>query len=211
LARSQNDALVGSVYRRWHKEIFADLAALLLGGPAASWGMMDFLAHPSPKTLTYKPGGAHPTGYLRALILAEMLNRMGFGDDAERVRSVWRGLYRPDRGHRIPERLLGSSKSIIPHVVDEIAFQTRRALAQRALADVIPFTHADQRAILSGARALAAQRVPTDLPPRFLVSGSHYALRRGGQPRVLSNLVTRHLADPAIAERESGLFSLAAA
>ena len=36
--------MLASVYGRWHKEIFADLAAILLGGPAAAWGMADFLA-----------------------------------------------------------------------------------------------------------------------------------------------------------------------
>jgi hypothetical protein len=211
LARVRGDAMVGGVYQRWHKEIFADLAALLLGGPAAAWSMMDFLAHPMPKTLTYKPGGAHPTGYLRALILAEMLARMGFGEEAARVRKVWKGLYRPRRGHRIPAHLLTSASGTIPQVVDEIAFQTRRGLAQRALADVIAFTREDQRAILAGARVLASGRVPADLPPRHLVSASHYALARGAPAHTLSDLVIRHLSDPTAAPRESAFYALASA
>ena len=76
--RFTSDPGLAKIYGRWHKEIFADLAALLLGGPAAAWGMAIFLAHPAPRTLTFKPGGAHPTAYLRILILAEMLRRMGF-------------------------------------------------------------------------------------------------------------------------------------
>jgi hypothetical protein len=72
------DPFLASVYGRWHKEIFADLAAVLLGGTASAWGMMEFLAHPAPAVVTYRPGGAHPTGYLRVPILAEMLRRMGF-------------------------------------------------------------------------------------------------------------------------------------
>jgi hypothetical protein len=205
LAREQGDRLVGTVYRRWHKEIFADLAALLLGGPAAAWGMMDFLAHPAPKTLTYKPGGAHPTGYLRALILAEMLRRMGFERDAARIRQTWTKLYRPARGNRIPPGLLSSAGTAIPQVVDEIAYQTRRNLAQRALADVILFERADEQAIRRGALALARGAVPTDLPPRFLVSASRYAVGAGVPAQALSEMVIEHLsvrgtARPATAE-----------
>ncbi|UHD15649.1 hypothetical protein [Thiocapsa bogorovii] len=197
LARTNAPALVGSIYRRWHKEIFADLAALLLGGPAAAWGMLDFLAHPAQRTVTYQPGGAHPTGYLRALILAEMLARMGFDAEAGRVREVWKTLYRLPRGHRIPTVLLSSADGVIPAVVDEVAFQTRRGLAQRALADVILFRREDERAIRDGAKALANNRIPADLPPRFLVSASRYALGRGASAGPLSDLVIRHLSKPS--------------
>src|SRR4030088_1392644 len=89
------DPAVVSIFRRWHKEIFADLAAILLGGPTSATGMMNFLSHPSPRTMTYRPGGAHPTGYLRAFMLAEMLDRLGLGQDAATARRIWRGLYNP--------------------------------------------------------------------------------------------------------------------
>jgi hypothetical protein len=197
MLRDGADRFVGSVYTRWHKEIFADLAAALLGGPASVWGMMDFLAHPAPKTMTYKPGGAHPTGYLRVYILAEMLERMGFGADAARVRRVWTDIYPGRRGHRIPPRLLSASAKTIPAVVDEIAFQARRGLAERALADVIPFRREDEQRIRAAAAALGRDRVPTDLPPRFLVSASRYALTAGAAPGRLSRGVIRHLADLA--------------
>lgn len=196
LARMSADRLAATVYRRWHKEIFADLAAVLLGGPAAAWGMLDFLAHPAPKTLTYKPGGAHPTGWLRAQILAEMLRRMGFSLEAARIERLWRGLYGADGGRRMPRPLIASAGEVIPAVVDEVAYQTRRALAQRALADVIPFTREDQRVIASAARTLVRGRVPDDLPPRFLVSASHYALGLGAPAERLSDAVIRRLSGP---------------
>ena len=103
---ASGDPVLGAVYGRWHKEIFADLAALLLGGPAAAWGMALFLAHPAPRALTYRHGGVHPTGFLRVLILAEMLRRMGFGAQAAQLDRVWRRLYDTRRFHRLPQRLL---------------------------------------------------------------------------------------------------------
>jgi hypothetical protein len=175
---SRRDPFLASVYGRWHKEIFADLAAILLGGPAAAWGMADFLAHPQPRTLTYRPGSAHPTAYLRVYLLAEMMRRMGFARDATRLLRVWQALYRPQGVNRIPPSLMSSAPRLIPEIVDEIAFQTRRNLAQRALADIIPFQRADEDAIRDGAARLTAGR-NTALAPRHLVSAAHYALEGG--------------------------------
>jgi hypothetical protein len=172
------DPFLATVYGRWHKEIFADLAAILLGGPAAAWGMADFLAHPQPRTLTYRPGGAHPTAYLRVYMLAEMMRRIGFANDATRLLRVWQGLYRADGPNRIPQPLMRSAPRLIPEVVDEIAFQTRRNLAQRALVDVIPFRRDDEAAIREATRELEAGTAP-QIAPRHLVSAAHYALERG--------------------------------
>lgn len=190
---SARDPFLTTVYGRWHKEIFADLAAILLGGPAAAWGMADFLAHPQPRTMTYRPGSAHPTGYLRVYILAEMMRRLGFAHDATRLLRVWQGLYRPQSGHRMPPQLMASAPRLIPDVVDEIVFQTRRNLAQRALIDVIPFRADDEAAIREGARRLSEER-PTDLPPRHLLSAAHYALEGGRiAPQRLARIVTERL------------------
>lgn len=191
---SARDPFLASVYGRWHKEIFADLAAILLGGPAAAWGMADFLAHPQPRTLTYRPGGAHPTAYLRVYILAEMLRRIGFTDHAARLLRVWQALYQPQHGvNRIPPALMTSAPRVIPEIVDEIAFQTRRNLAQRALADVIPFSLQDEEAIRDGARRLESGG-STALAPRHLVSAAHYALEAGRiAPQRLANNVIQQL------------------
>jgi hypothetical protein len=185
---------VRTIWIRWHKEIFADLAALLLGGPAVAWGMADFLAHPQSKVATYRPGGMHPTNVLRIPILAEMLRRMGFAAEAADLARVWRELYPRRLGHRIPGRLLATAPAVTKAVVDEVAWQARRALAGRALGDVIRFDASDQAAIQQGALKLARGRVPQGLPPRFLVSASNYAIDAGADLTRLSHLVTNHLA-----------------
>jgi hypothetical protein len=186
---------LASIYGRWHKEIFADLAALLLGGPAAAWGLASFLAHPAPRTMTHRPGGAHPNAYLRILILVEMLRRMGFGAESDRLRQVWQKLYNPRRFHRLPVTVLTTSDRLIPQVVDEIAYQTRRNLAQRALADILPFDADDERAIRAGARQLGrGQLERVDLPPRYLVSAASYALAQSKiPPQKLAAQVVRKL------------------
>lgn len=193
---SRRDPFLATVYGRWHKEIFADLAALLLGGPAAAWGMADFLAHPQPRTMTYRPGGAHPTAYLRVYLLAEMMRRMGFTREATRLLRVWQALYSAQGPHRIPPALMHSAPRLVPEVVDEIAFQTRRNLAQRALADIIPFGREDEAAIREGAARLAEGRA-TALAPRHLVSAAHYALEAG-------RIAPQRLARCVIAELTAG-------
>jgi hypothetical protein len=181
-----------ATFGRWHKEIFADLAALLLGGPAAAFGMAEFMAHPSDKVMTFRPG-AHPTGYLRIQIQVEMLRRMGFRDDADTLSTIWHTLYNPARGARMPAWLMNAAPRAIPAVVDEIAFQPRRNLAQKALASVIRFTPADQTAIRRGAFDLRHGKPPIGLPPRHIVSACRYALEAGAEPGPLGALVIRHL------------------
>lgn len=195
LLRTSRDPLITRIYGLWHKEIFADLAAILLGGPAAAWGMAIFLAHPIARTMSYRPGGAHPTAYLRIFLLAEMLARIGFGTEAARLRQVWRTLYTPGSASRIPPRLLATSTRMIPEVVDEIAFQPRRNLAQRALVDIIPFTVDNERAIRAAVRQLAVGR-RCALAPRHLVSAASYALAQTGlPPRQLASNVFEQLND----------------
>ena len=211
--RESRDATLARTYGRWHKEIFADLSALLLGGPSAAWGLAVFLAHPRQRVLTYRPGGAHPTGYFRVLILAEMLRRMGFARDGAQLAKVWHTLYRVRPGDRLPPGLVANAAKMARVVVDEIAFQTRRNLAQHTLADVIRFSQADEDAIKHASRRLAEGHMPPDLPPRHLVSAASYVLTHQGMaPHALSRRVVNHLAamHSAAAPRPAASLALAA-
>jgi hypothetical protein len=84
--------------------------------------------------------------------------------------------------------MLAEAPRVIPAVVDEIVYQPRRNLSERALVRVIPFTANDQARIRAGARALLNARIPADLPPRFLVSACRYAMESGANVSVVSQL-----------------------
>lgn len=189
------NAWLTRIWSRWHREIFADLVALLLGGPASARAMKDFLAYPASRVLSFRPLGVHPTPYLRIFILAEMLSRMGFADDARVLRDVWQDMYGRHLGTaRVPQLLLATAQRLIPHVVDEVAFQPRRGLAQRALADIIPFGPNEEHRIHRGALALAQGQIPKDLPPRFVVSASRVAFeQRLAAPAAIAKTVVGHL------------------
>jgi len=123
-----------------------------------------------------------------------MLVRLCIGEVPPKNLAIWRRLYDLRSGSRLPATLIRSSNRVIPAVVDEIAFQTRRNLAQRALADVIPFTRANEHSIRQGAEQLLRGKVPKTLSPRFLVSASRHALHAGADLPRLSRLVITHLA-----------------
>ena len=93
----------------------------------------------------------------------------------------------------MPPVLLAAVPRAVPAVIDEIAYQPRRGLGQHALADAIPFFRADEANIRRGGISIAAGRVPKDLPPRFLVSASRFALESGADPNAVSALVIGHL------------------
>jgi hypothetical protein len=170
------------------------LIALLLGGPASARAMQEFLAYAPARVLSFNPLSVHPTPYLRMLILAEMLRRMGFSEDGSHVARIWRELYARDLPGRIPAILLETAGRLIPDVVDEVAFQPRRGLAQHALADIIPFDKTDERRIVVASRSIARGVVPADLPARFAVSASRHAFEaRLNEPRALARTVIRDL------------------
>jgi hypothetical protein len=194
--RATRNPWLTRIWTRWHKEIFADLISLLLGGPASARAMKDFLAYPASRVLSFRPLGVHPTPYVRGFILAEMLRRMGFRREARATVDVWNRLYgrHLERG-RVPQALLASAPQIVPHVVDEVAFQTRRGLGQHALADVIRFTPSEEKKVRRAAREIASGRVPSDLPPRYAVSASRCAFEEKLAPAPqISRTVLGHLA-----------------
>ena len=198
------NAWLTRIWARWHKEIFADLIAILLGGPASARSMKDFLAYPASRVLTFRPLSVHPTPYLRMFIQAEMLQRMGFAAAARRIQRVWGTLYsRHVPSGRIPPQLIATATEIIPHVVDEVAYQPRRGLAQRSLVDVVPFAARDEQAIRRGASAIARGSLPDDLPARFAVGASRYAFEeRMAEPTRIARTVLEGLAARGAASRQ---------
>jgi hypothetical protein len=83
---------------------------------------------------------------------------------------------------------------LVAAVVDEIAYQPRRNLANKLLANVIRFTAQDQAAIRRGAFDLKSGQPPTGLPPRHVVSACRYALEAGAEPNALGALIIQLLA-----------------
>jgi hypothetical protein len=178
---------VASVWARWNREMFADMIALLLGGPEVVGSLMDVVGRAPAVVFNFNPRGVHPTPYLRTLISVELLRRMGFADEAEQYRRAWTRVYPNPRAGNIPEAMLKSFPEACAQAVDAMCYQPFKTLGNKSLAQVIRFQKKDQQMIEEGARRLAAGVDPGIIPERYLISASRVALnRRLARPGVIT-------------------------
>jgi len=168
---------ISRVWLRWHRETFADLSALLLGGPAVVGSLLDVVGRGPATVVSYSATGPHPTPYLRPALSIELLRRMGFGADADRYARLWGQLY-PAPGGSIPAGLLATAPTLIPVVVDALCFTPYPSLGGRRLAEVLRFEPKDQAMIEEAAQRLARGTDPGVVPERFLIGASRSALER---------------------------------
>ena len=176
LLRQGLDPQVAAEFARWHKEIWADLAGVLLGGPAVVPSLMDVVARSPARVLRYRPGAVHPTPFLRPYISTELLRRMGFTKEADALQRLWIRIYPNATAGNIPEKLLKSFHQATRLVVDTIAFVPYQELGGKTLAQVVQYSKADQQAVQQAAARLASGRDPGSVPPRFLIGAARWAL-----------------------------------
>jgi hypothetical protein len=167
---------VASVWARWNREMFADMSALLLGGPGIVGSLMDVVGRAPKAVFGFNARGVHPTPYLRTLISVELLRRMGFPEEAEQYRRAWTRLYPNPRAGSIPEAMIATFSQACPLAVDTMCYQPYRSLGDKSLAQVIRFAKKDQQMIEEAARRLAAGVDPGIIPERFLIGATRFAL-----------------------------------
>src|SRR6202789_3752632 len=169
---------VASVWTRWNREMFADMSALLLGGPEVLGSLMDVVGRAPKAVFGFNPDGVHPTPYLRTLISVELLRRMGFPDEAEEYRRAWTRIYPNPRAGNIPEAMLKTFPEACAKAVDTMCYRPYKTLGGKSLAEVIRFQRKEQQMIEEAARRMAAGVDPGIIPERFLIGASRVALNR---------------------------------
>lgn len=169
-------AQAARIWARCHKEIWADLCGLLLGGPAVVDSLMDVLARSRRATLAFNPAGVHPTPYLRLLINLELLRRMGFPGHAGAIERFWQRLYPAPQRSNLPPALLKSFPRCSELVVDTICFQPYSELGGKSLAQVSAFRPVHEPMVAEAADRLAAGVDPGILPARFLIGAARGAI-----------------------------------
>lgn len=195
LLKAGCDRLTVSVWTRWNREMFADMAGLLLGGPGVLGTVMDVVGRSPSTVLTFNPRGVHPTPYFRTLINLEMLRRMGFGDVAEQHRRVWTRIYPNPAAGDIPRPLIESFPQACALAVDTMCFKPYAALGGKSLAQVIPFQPKEQKMIEEASGRLAAGTDPGIVPERFLIGAARFALdNRLARPGVIAKNFYQELA-----------------
>jgi hypothetical protein len=176
LRRAGIGPMVASVWTRWHKEIWADLCGLLLGGPAIVASLIDVVARSPASTLAFNPSGVHPTPYLRVLINLELLRRLGFPAKARTFGRLWERMYPSPRRGNIPQRILNTFPQANQLVVDTMCFQPYRQLGDKSLVQVVQFKPDYQKMTQEAAQRIAAGTDPGIIPARFLVGAARWAL-----------------------------------
>ena len=178
---------VVQAWARWNREIFADLSALLLGGPAIVGSLLDVVGRSPRAVLAYHPRGPHPTPWFRVFISTELLRRMGFGEEAERYEALWSKIYPDPRAGTLPPPLVDTFAKAHRAVVDALCFRPFAELGRRSLADTIPFGAKEYQMTLEAAERLAAGTDPGIIPARFLIGSARAALDRGlARPGVIT-------------------------
>jgi hypothetical protein len=186
---------VAAVFVRWNRETFADMAGLLLGGPAVVASLFDVVGR-SPSTVTmYSSRGAHPTPFLRPFLSFELLHRLGFHHDEGLLRRIWTRTYPTARGGTIPAALLTTFDEAHRIVVDAICYTRFRSLGGKTLTEALRFEPKEQQMIEEAARRLATATDPGVVPERFLIGAARFALdRRLASPEAITTNFYRHLA-----------------
>jgi hypothetical protein len=186
---------VAHTWAKWNREMFADMSATLLGGPAIAGSLMDILAR-SPKIVAHwNPRAPHPTPYFRMLITMELLRRMGFQTEAEQYRRAWLRIYSSARYGDIPPAIMKSFAEACPLAVDAMCFQPHPSLGNRSLAQVMNFSKKEQQMIEETSGRLAAGTDPGIIPERFLIGAVRLGLdRRLARPEVLTTNFYKALA-----------------
>jgi hypothetical protein len=177
---------VASVWVRWNREMFADMSALLLGGPEVVGSLMDVIGR-APASVFGFTQGPHPTPYLRLLISAHLLKRMGFEKEAEQYRCAWTRIYPNPRRGTIPHKVLATFPKACALAVDAMCYQPFPSLGNKSLSQVIHFEKKDQAMVEESARRMAAGVDPGIVPERFLIGAARVALdRRMARPGVIT-------------------------
>jgi len=178
---------VVQVWVRWNREIFADLSAALLGGPAVVGSLFDVIGRAPRTVVSYNARGPHPTPWFRAYISTELLRRMGFAEEAERFESLWSKIYPDPRTGTLPKAMVDTFARANPAVVDTLCFREFPQLGRRSLAGTITFGAKEHQMTLEAAERLAAGTDPGIIPARFLIGSARTALDKGlARPGVIT-------------------------
>ncbi len=185
---------VARVWARWHKEMMADMFALLLGGPAAVESLMDVIGRAPAGTVKFNPLGVHPTSYLRVLISLVLLRRMGFEKMATDLRRVWLRLYPRLTPADIPPPIMESFQRASELAVDTMVFQPYSQFGNKSLAQVLKFGPKEMEIVEQAGRQLASGQESGAVPARFMIGAARFALdNRLATPQAITDNFYRTL------------------
>jgi hypothetical protein len=175
--------------------MFADMSALLLGGPMVVGSLMDVIGRSVPTVVAFSARGVHPTPYLRMLNSVELLKRMGFRKEAQQYHTAWKRVYPSATVGNIPAAVLKTFPEACALAVDAMCYQPYPSLGNKSLAQVVSFGEKEQQMIEEAAQRLSAGIDPGIIPERFVIGAARFALEhRMARPGVVATNFYKTLA-----------------
>jgi hypothetical protein len=165
-----------AVWLAWQGEVFADLCALQLGGPAFAEALMHLLLLPPEMVTEFEDTDPHPTPFLRVLLAAAYIRSMLPGNaaltaDADRIEAAWRALYVQPAGAFAA--MLGD----LPHVFAALMDTALPPLGGRTVRSLMPYMAADDLRIRDAAGYfVSGMNKPLGLRPRHVIAAARMAL-----------------------------------
>lgn len=167
-----------AVWRRWHKETYADLAGTLLIGPAYAGALMDVVGRSRAETAAWSDEAVHPTPIIRVPLNLRLLERIGFEEDAAAFRRAWDALYPAAAWAQVPSWVRADLKRQIDAVLDAVVFERCAEYGGRSLAEVVRFEPKHSLLVREAATRLERGDSTGVLPERFLIAAARVALGR---------------------------------
>jgi hypothetical protein len=167
---------VAQIWAQWHKEMMADMFALVLGGPAAVESLMDVVGRSPASTVLFSAMSVHPTPYLRVLINLILLRRLGFDQLAADLTRIWQRLYPRISSSHIPSSFAKTFHSAAELAVDTMVFQPYPQLGHKSMAQVVDFGPTQLDLIQQAGHRLARGEDSGTIPVRLMISAARFAL-----------------------------------
>ena len=181
-------ARIARVWAAWHKEMMADMLALVLGGPAAVESLMDVVGRARASTVRFNVMGVHPTPVLRVPISLVLLKRIGLATLASDLGRIWRRMYPRITPDDIPPEFMKTFHAAAELAVDTMVFQRYRQLGNKSLAEVVAFGQPQMRMIEQAGQRLAAGQDPGTVPLRLIIGAARFAIdQRLAAPQVITD------------------------
>lgn len=165
------------VWLKWQGEVFADLCALRLAGPAYADVLFQLLLLPQAVVTTFNGGDPHPTPYVRMLMNAAYIRTLGTSqalqDHAAAIETEWRALYGPSSGTPALDAYAGDFGTVF----ESLMTTKLSVLKDHAVQDLLPFTAAEDQRIRSAATFFrSGLNRPNNLPIRHVPSAARLAI-----------------------------------
>jgi hypothetical protein len=162
---------------KWQGEVFADLCALRLAGPAFADALLQLLLLPQGAVKAFDEDDPHPTPYVRILMntayIRSLVSAKAASEHAARIEAQWKSIYGADAA----DPVLDACMQDFSLVFKALMGTQLAVLKGRSVADLLPFTEADDARIRSAEKYFrTGMNLPKGVPLRHTVSAARLAV-----------------------------------